>query len=80
MTKTPKQAPQPNKAAVESPLIAPAAAPLCYVVDEDPSIRHFLSLVLHAAGIDTVEFASGAALARERRRSRTCSLISRCRN
>ena len=44
--------------------IAPAGAPLCYVVDEDSSIRHFLSLVLHGSGIDTVEFADGAALQR----------------
>jgi EAL domain-containing protein (putative c-di-GMP-specific phosphodiesterase class I) len=62
MAKTPNQPPQPNKAAVESPPIVPVAAPLCYVVDEDPSMRHFLSLVLHGAGIDTVEFANGAAL------------------
>ncbi len=34
-------------------------APLCFVVDADGSIRHFLSLVLHGAGIDTEEFADG---------------------
>jgi FixJ family two-component response regulator len=32
-------------------------APLCFVVDADGSIRNFLSLVLHGAGIDTEEFA-----------------------
>jgi EAL domain-containing protein (putative c-di-GMP-specific phosphodiesterase class I) len=47
---------------VAAPSVAPVAAPLCYVVDEEPSIRHFLSLVLHGAGIDTNEFADGAAL------------------
>src|SRR6478736_2669147 len=39
--------------AVESPPLAP---------DEEPSIRHFLSLVLHGSGIDTVEFPDGAAM------------------
>jgi EAL domain-containing protein (putative c-di-GMP-specific phosphodiesterase class I) len=48
--------------AVEAPPLAPGSAPLCYVADEEPSIRHFLSLVLHGAGIDTMEFADGAAL------------------
>jgi EAL domain-containing protein (putative c-di-GMP-specific phosphodiesterase class I) len=42
--------------------------PLCFIVDGDASIRHFLSLVLHGTGIDTEEFADGqafrAALAR----------------
>jgi EAL domain-containing protein (putative c-di-GMP-specific phosphodiesterase class I)/CheY-like chemotaxis protein len=36
--------------------------PLCFVVDADPSIRHFLSLILHGAGIDTEEFADGNTL------------------
>ncbi len=40
----------------------PATAPFCYVVDEEASIRHFLSLVLHGAGIDTMEFADGGAM------------------
>lgn len=49
---------------VASPPLAPsvATAPLCYVVDEDASIRHFLSLVLHGAGIDTMEFADGVSM------------------
>ena len=47
---------------VAAPPLAPAAASLCYVVDEDASIRQFLSLVLHGSGIDTVEFPDGAAL------------------
>ena len=41
---------------------ATARTPLCFVVDEEPSIRHFLSLILHGAGIDTEEFADGAAM------------------
>lgn len=48
--------------AVESPSLSPAQGPLCYLVDEEPSIRHFLSLVLHGAGIDTKDFADGAAM------------------
>jgi EAL domain-containing protein (putative c-di-GMP-specific phosphodiesterase class I) len=39
-------------------------APLCFVIDGDGSIRHFLSLVLHGAGIDTEEFADGQGLRR----------------
>lgn len=48
--------------AVEPPPLAPDGAPICYVVDEESSIRHFLSLVLHGAGIDTVEFPDGASM------------------
>ena len=36
--------------------------PVCFVVDEEGSIRHFLSLILHGAGIDTEEFADGKAM------------------
>jgi EAL domain-containing protein (putative c-di-GMP-specific phosphodiesterase class I) len=39
-----------------------ARVPLCFVVDTDASIRHFLSLVLHGSGIDTEEFADGLAV------------------
>ena len=47
----------------DSPPVAPAgAAPLCFVVDEEPSLRHFVSLVLHGNGIDALEFADGAAM------------------
>jgi DNA-binding NtrC family response regulator len=48
--------------AVESPPLAPDGTPICYVVDDEPSIRHFLSLVLHGAGVDTVEFPDGASM------------------
>jgi EAL domain-containing protein (putative c-di-GMP-specific phosphodiesterase class I) len=37
-------------------------APLCFVVEDEPSIRQFLSLVLHGAGVDTEEFSDGAAM------------------
>jgi EAL domain-containing protein (putative c-di-GMP-specific phosphodiesterase class I) len=36
--------------------------PLCFVIDTDASIRHFLSLILHGAGIDTEEFADASGL------------------
>jgi EAL domain-containing protein (putative c-di-GMP-specific phosphodiesterase class I) len=39
-----------------------AGAPLCFVVDTDASIRHFLSLVLHGSGIDTEELPDGQAV------------------
>ena len=39
-----------------------ARAPLCFVIDTDPSIRQFLSLVLHGAGIDTEGFADSHAM------------------
>jgi EAL domain-containing protein (putative c-di-GMP-specific phosphodiesterase class I) len=37
--------------------------PICFVVDEEGSIRHFLSLILHGAGVDTQEFADGKSFA-----------------
>ena len=46
---------------VEAPPLAPTTPPLCFVVDEDSSIRQFLTLVLNGSGIDTVEFSDGAA-------------------
>ena len=48
--------------AVDAPPLAPDGAPICYVVDEEPSIRHFLSLILHGAGVDTVEFPDGNSM------------------
>lgn len=35
--------------------------PSCFVVDEDPKIRHFLSLILHGEGVSTEEFSDGAS-------------------
>jgi EAL domain-containing protein (putative c-di-GMP-specific phosphodiesterase class I) len=34
-------------------------SPLCVIVDEDVSIRHFLSAILQGAEVDTEEFADG---------------------
>ena len=65
MTETPASSPaetDDGTVAVEAPPTAPAGAPLCYVVDDEASIRHFLSLVLHGAGIDTMEFPDGAEM------------------
>lgn len=39
-----------------------ANTPLCFIVDSDPSIRHFLSLIMHGVGIDTEELADGQEL------------------
>jgi EAL domain-containing protein (putative c-di-GMP-specific phosphodiesterase class I) len=36
--------------------------PLCFVVDGDASIRHFISLVLHGVGVDAEEFAHGKSV------------------
>jgi EAL domain-containing protein (putative c-di-GMP-specific phosphodiesterase class I)/CheY-like chemotaxis protein len=49
-------------ATLEAEAPSEARAPLCYVVDADASIRHFLSLVLHGAGIDTEELPDGQAV------------------
>ena len=49
-------------AASSEPKNGEARAPLCFVVDADASIRHFLSLILHGAGIDTEEFPDGQAV------------------
>ena len=62
MAETPEQTPIEAADAISSPPLAPASAPLCYVVDDDASIRHFLSLVLHGAGVDTMEFPDGGGL------------------
>jgi EAL domain-containing protein (putative c-di-GMP-specific phosphodiesterase class I) len=65
MTETATASPRSTSGAilaVDSPPLAPGSAPVCFVVDEEPSIRHFLSLVLHGSGIDTLEFPDGASL------------------
>ena len=36
--------------------VGDSRAPLCFVVDDDPNIRHFLCLVLQGSGLDTHEF------------------------
>jgi EAL domain-containing protein (putative c-di-GMP-specific phosphodiesterase class I)/CheY-like chemotaxis protein len=68
MTASPAQS--PSAAPPEPPhAAAPARAPLCLVIDSDPSIRHFLSLIMHGAGLDTEELADwqGLGTALERR-------------
>jgi EAL domain-containing protein (putative c-di-GMP-specific phosphodiesterase class I) len=52
----------PSAPIVDAPPLQPGVAPLCFVVDEEASIRHFLSLVLHGSGVDTMEFADGEAM------------------
>jgi EAL domain-containing protein (putative c-di-GMP-specific phosphodiesterase class I) len=54
--------PAADKTAITAPPLSPASAPLCFVVDAEASIRHFLSLILHGSGIDTMEFADGSEL------------------
>ena len=46
-----------------APKQASATTQLSFIIDGDASIRHFLSLLLHGAGIDTEEFADGDTLA-----------------
>src|ERR1700761_8455024 len=41
---------------------ASGGPPLCYVVDADRSTRQFLSLILHGAGLDSLEFPDGGAV------------------
>jgi EAL domain-containing protein (putative c-di-GMP-specific phosphodiesterase class I)/CheY-like chemotaxis protein len=55
-------------------LSAPGQTPVCFVVDDDASIRHFLSLILHGAGIDTEEFPDGQSF-RQAVASRPADLI-----
>ena len=61
-TPTPSSTAADGAPAVEAPPLAPGGTPVCYVVDEEASIRHFISLVLHGSGVDTVEFADGASM------------------
>jgi EAL domain-containing protein (putative c-di-GMP-specific phosphodiesterase class I)/CheY-like chemotaxis protein len=44
-------APSASIARVGSPQV-----PLCFVVDSDPSMRHFISLIMHGAGVESEEF------------------------
>jgi len=61
-TPTPSSTEAGGPQTVDAPPLAPDGASICYVVDEESSIRHFLSLVLHGSGVDTVEFPDGAAM------------------
>ncbi len=63
-------APAPNSATPQAAAASPAAVaqaaaprttPLGLIVDEESSIRHFVSLILQGSGVDTMEFADGGA-------------------
>ncbi len=54
---------QTSFAATRAAVTGRRRAPLCFVVDEDRSIRRFLSLILHGSGIDTEEFADSHGIA-----------------
>jgi CheY-like chemotaxis protein len=58
---SPSPGPTPTPVEIPSP-VARAAVPLCLVVDDEPSTRHYLSLILRGLDIETVELADGAAL------------------
>ncbi|MGH6682330.1 MAG: EAL domain-containing response regulator [Pseudolabrys sp.] len=64
MAETPVPPPTEPPVTVAAPPLQPGQAPLCFVIDEEASIRHFLSLVLHGSGIDTLEFPDGDAMRR----------------
>jgi EAL domain-containing protein (putative c-di-GMP-specific phosphodiesterase class I) len=40
---------------------APGVTPLCVVIDEQSSIRHFVSLIMQGSGVDTLEFPDSAS-------------------
>ena len=39
--------------------------PLCWIIENEPSKRHFLSLILNGFGIDTLEYVGDAELSKE---------------
>lgn len=60
-----------SDASIQGQAAAPAVdsagqqrTPLGFIVDEESSIRHFMSLILQGTGIDTMEFATGRISAR----------------
>jgi EAL domain-containing protein (putative c-di-GMP-specific phosphodiesterase class I) len=61
--------PAPGNETTSAAPSAAASVPVCFVVDEAPGIRSFLSLVLHGVGIETEEFidAMSCRQAMERR-------------
>lgn len=64
MTVTPDIPPanEADIAVIDAPALTPGDAPLCYVVDDESNIRQYLSLILHGAGADTMEFTTGAKM------------------
>jgi EAL domain-containing protein (putative c-di-GMP-specific phosphodiesterase class I)/CheY-like chemotaxis protein len=65
-------------AATSTPMQAtasgPSGAPLAIVIDDDSSVRQFISLILQGSGIDTIEFTDGAAF-RTARMARPPALV-----
>jgi EAL domain-containing protein (putative c-di-GMP-specific phosphodiesterase class I)/CheY-like chemotaxis protein len=54
----------PNEASRDAAALgSEARVPLCFVIDADDSVRRFLSLILHGAGLNTEEFAAGESIA-----------------
>jgi EAL domain-containing protein (putative c-di-GMP-specific phosphodiesterase class I)/CheY-like chemotaxis protein len=51
-----------SDAGADGVTVAGSHVPMCFVIDEEPSTRHFLSIVLHGAGIDTEEFPDGPGI------------------
>ncbi len=57
------QSPSSAIASIATPADASRGSrtPLAVVVDQESSSRHFVSLILQGSGVDTIEFADGAA-------------------
>jgi EAL domain-containing protein (putative c-di-GMP-specific phosphodiesterase class I)/FixJ family two-component response regulator len=69
-------APRPADAAADV-MVVPhpeRRTPLCFIVDGEDSIRHFVSLILQGSGVDTMEFPDGMAF-RKARAARAPDLI-----
>jgi EAL domain-containing protein (putative c-di-GMP-specific phosphodiesterase class I) len=61
---TSPQSPGPTEAAKNRPAdVGVTRPPLCFIIDADASVRRFLSLILHGAGLHTEEFSSSGTLA-----------------
>ena len=54
---------QPAKSIQADPTPAPGErrSPLAFIIDEEGSIRQFVSLILQGSGVDTIEFTDGAS-------------------
>ena len=54
-------APAANPAPPDTAAAHERRAPLAFIIDEESSIRQFVSLILQGGGIDTIEFIDGAS-------------------
>jgi len=54
---------QPAKSIQADPTPAPGErrSPLAFIIDDEGSIRQFVSLILQGSGVDTIEFTDGAS-------------------